>query len=126
MSTTYTLKIKTGEKKYAGTDANVFAILFGENDDTGAIIHQRPGKYNRSPMLYAFDWILFMSLTGIINLKACKNYKNKFEQGMINEFTVEAVDLGDLEKLRIGHDNSGGERKRLYNTHTDKKKQLQT
>lgn len=26
---------------------------------------------------------------------------------MINEFTVEAVDLGDLEKLRIGHDNSG-------------------
>ncbi|KAK5871016.1 hypothetical protein PBY51_003919 [Eleginops maclovinus] len=79
MSTTYTLKIKTGEKKYAGTDANVFATLFGENDDTG-----------------------------IINLKACKNYKNKFEQGMINEFTVEAVDLGDLEKLRIGHDNSGG------------------
>uniref|UniRef100_A0A3Q1F1I1 Lipoxygenase homology PLAT domains 1b n=1 Tax=Acanthochromis polyacanthus TaxID=80966 RepID=A0A3Q1F1I1_9TELE len=77
MSTTYTLKIKTGEKKYAGTDANVFAILFGENDDT------------------------------IVNLKACKNYKNKFEQGMINEFTVEAVDLGDLEKLRIGHDNSG-------------------
>uniref|UniRef100_A0A3Q2DDY8 Lipoxygenase homology PLAT domains 1b n=1 Tax=Cyprinodon variegatus TaxID=28743 RepID=A0A3Q2DDY8_CYPVA len=76
MSTTYTVKIKTGEKKYAGTDANVFAILFGEKDDT------------------------------IINLKACKNYKNKFEQGMINEFTVEAVDLGELEKLRIGHDNS--------------------
>lgn len=39
MSTTYTLKIKTGEKKYAGTDANVFAILFGENDDTGKITH---------------------------------------------------------------------------------------
>lgn len=54
-----------------------------------------------------------MSLTGIINLKACKNYKNKFEQGMINEFTVEAVNLGDLEKLRIGRDNSGGERKGL-------------
>ncbi|KAM4575790.1 LOW QUALITY PROTEIN: lipoxygenase homology domain-containing protein 1 [Odontesthes bonariensis] len=78
MSTTYTLKIKTGDKKYAGTDANVFALLFGENDDTG-----------------------------IINLKACKNYKNKFERGMINEFTVEAVDLGDLDKLRIGHDDSG-------------------
>lgn len=44
---------------------------------------------------------------GIVNLKACKTYKNKFEQGMINEFTLEAVDLGDLEKLRIGHDNSG-------------------
>ena len=35
MSTTYTIKVKTGDKKYAGTDANVFAILFGENDDTG-------------------------------------------------------------------------------------------
>nr|XP_019954598.1 PREDICTED: lipoxygenase homology domain-containing protein 1-like [Paralichthys olivaceus] len=79
MSTTYTIKVKTGEKKYAGTDANVYAILFGENDDTG-----------------------------IVNLKACKTYKNKFEKGMINEFTVEAVDLGDLEKLRIGHNNSGG------------------
>lgn len=26
---------------------------------------------------------------------------------MVNEFTVEAVDLGDLEKIRIGHDNAG-------------------
>lgn len=42
MSTTYTLKIKTGEKKYAGTDANVFAILFGENDDTGLITRKNP------------------------------------------------------------------------------------
>ncbi|XP_067084534.1 lipoxygenase homology domain-containing protein 1 [Osmerus mordax] len=79
MSTTYSLRVKTGEKKHAGTDANVFAILYGEKDDTG-----------------------------IINLRACKSHKNKFEQGMIDEFTVEAVDMGDLEKLRIGHDNSGG------------------
>ncbi|XP_029365801.1 lipoxygenase homology domain-containing protein 1-like [Echeneis naucrates] len=79
MSTTYNIKIKNGEKKYAGTDADVFAILFGEKDDTG-----------------------------IINLKACKTYKNKFEQGMINEFTVEAVDLGDLEKVTVGYNNSGG------------------
>ncbi|XP_030643524.1 lipoxygenase homology domain-containing protein 1 [Chanos chanos] len=79
MSTTYTLRIKTGEKKYAGTDANVFAILYGEKDDTG-----------------------------IINLKACKSHKNKFEQGLVDEFTVEAVDLGELKKLCIGHDNSGG------------------
>lgn len=45
MSTTYTLKIKTGEKKYAGTDSNVFAILFGENDDTGAIIQHHPALW---------------------------------------------------------------------------------
>uniref|UniRef100_A0AAY4CCY2 PLAT domain-containing protein n=1 Tax=Denticeps clupeoides TaxID=299321 RepID=A0AAY4CCY2_9TELE len=37
MSTTYTMRVKTGEKKYAGTDANVFAILYGEKDDTGIL-----------------------------------------------------------------------------------------
>nr|XP_015194523.1 PREDICTED: lipoxygenase homology domain-containing protein 1 isoform X1 [Lepisosteus oculatus] len=78
-STTYTIRVKTGEKKHAGTDANVFAILYGEKDDTG-----------------------------IINLKASKTHKNKFEKGQIDEFTVEAVDIGMLKKLRIGHDNSGG------------------
>ncbi|XP_070844973.1 lipoxygenase homology domain-containing protein 1 [Chaetodon trifascialis] len=79
MSTTYTIRIKTGEKKYAGTDANVFMILYGTKDDTG-----------------------------IINLKASKSHRNKFEQGMTDEFTVEAVDIGTLKKLRIGHDNCGG------------------
>lgn len=112
MSTTYTLKIKTGEKKYAGTDSNVFAILFGENDDTGAIIQHHPCIMVASLLLAKYQNFkkICMSPTGIINLKACKNYKNKFEQGMINEFTVEAVDLGDLVKVRIGHNNSGGER----------------
>uniref|UniRef100_A0A3Q2V469 Lipoxygenase homology PLAT domains 1a n=1 Tax=Haplochromis burtoni TaxID=8153 RepID=A0A3Q2V469_HAPBU len=77
MSTTYTVRIKTGDKKYGGTDANVFMILYGTKDDT------------------------------IINLKASKTHKNKFERGMIDVFTVEAVDLGPLKKLRIGHDNNG-------------------
>lgn len=35
MSTTYTVRIKTGDKEYAGTDANVFMILYGSKDDTG-------------------------------------------------------------------------------------------
>uniref|UniRef100_A0A3P8UHJ0 Lipoxygenase homology PLAT domains 1 n=1 Tax=Cynoglossus semilaevis TaxID=244447 RepID=A0A3P8UHJ0_CYNSE len=78
MSTTYTVQVKTGDKKYAGTDANVFMILYGTKDDTG-----------------------------IINLRASKTHKNKFERGMIDEFTVEAVDLGPLKKLRIGHNNCG-------------------
>uniref|UniRef100_A0A665W322 Lipoxygenase homology domains 1a n=1 Tax=Echeneis naucrates TaxID=173247 RepID=A0A665W322_ECHNA len=78
MSSTYTIRIKTGDKKYAGTDANVFMILYGTKDDTG-----------------------------IINLKASKTHKNKFERGLTDEFTVEAVDIGPLKKLRIGHDNCG-------------------
>lgn len=41
MSTTYTVRIKTGEKKYAGTDADVFLILYGTKDDTGWTFHSR-------------------------------------------------------------------------------------
>ncbi|XP_056288043.1 lipoxygenase homology domain-containing protein 1-like isoform X2 [Pseudoliparis swirei] len=79
MSTTYTMRIKTGDKKYGGTDANIFMILYGTKDDTG-----------------------------IINLKASKTHKNKFERAMVDEFIVEAVDIGPLKKLRVGHDNCGG------------------
>ena len=35
MSTTFTVRVKTGDKKYAGTDANVYAIMYGTKDDTG-------------------------------------------------------------------------------------------
>lgn len=49
----------------------------------------------------------FINFTGIINLKASKTHKNKFEKGYIDEFTVEAVNLGELKKIRIGHDNAG-------------------
>ncbi|XP_062369972.1 lipoxygenase homology domain-containing protein 1 [Cinclus cinclus] len=75
-STTYTVKVKTGDKKNAGTDANVFIILYGSKDDTG-----------------------------IVSLKASKINKNKFERGKVDEFTVESVDIGDLKKIKIGHDN---------------------
>ncbi|KAG8456825.1 hypothetical protein GDO86_002563 [Hymenochirus boettgeri] len=77
-STTYTVKIKTGDKKNSGTDANVFLILYGEKDDTG-----------------------------FMNLKSSKTNKNKFERGQTDVFTVEAVDIGALTKLKIGHDNKG-------------------
>ncbi|XP_053543932.1 lipoxygenase homology domain-containing protein 1 [Ictalurus punctatus] len=93
MTTTYTVRIKTGDKKNAGTDANVYTVLYGTNDDTG-----------------------------IINLKASKNNKNKFEKGMIDEFTIEAVDLGSLKRIRIGHDNAGTYRS--IHVHSQKKNNL--
>lgn len=45
MSTTYTLRIKTGDKEYAGTDANVFMTLYGTKDDTGNSTHFYPHTY---------------------------------------------------------------------------------
>ncbi|XP_042187934.1 lipoxygenase homology domain-containing protein 1 [Callorhinchus milii] len=78
-STTYTVRVKTGDKKNAGTDSNIFINLYGEHDDTG-----------------------------VVNLKSSKMNKNKFERGQVDEFIVEAVDLGPLRKIRVGHNNCNG------------------
>ncbi|XP_006835208.1 PREDICTED: lipoxygenase homology domain-containing protein 1 [Chrysochloris asiatica] len=77
-STTFSVTIKTGDKKNAGTDANVFIILFGTQDNNGMTL-----------------------------LKSSKTNSDKFERNSIEIFTVETVDLGDLWKIRIGHDNTG-------------------
>ncbi|XP_022351677.1 lipoxygenase homology domain-containing protein 1 [Enhydra lutris kenyoni] len=77
-STTFSVTVKTGDKKNAGTDANVFITLFGTQDNTGMTL-----------------------------LKSSKTNSDKFERDSIEIFTVEALDLGDLWKVRIGHDNTG-------------------
>ncbi|XP_073925632.1 lipoxygenase homology domain-containing protein 1 isoform X2 [Castor canadensis] len=77
-STTFSVTVKTGDKRNAGTDANVFITLFGTQDDTGMTL-----------------------------LKSSKTNSNKFERDSIEIFTVETLDLGDLWKVRIGHDNTG-------------------
>ncbi|XP_012657455.1 lipoxygenase homology domain-containing protein 1 [Otolemur garnettii] len=77
-STTFSVTIKTGAKKNAGTDANVFITLFGTQDNTGMTL-----------------------------LKSSKTNSDKFERDSIEIFTVETLDLGDLWKVRVGHDNSG-------------------
>ncbi|XP_066103487.1 lipoxygenase homology domain-containing protein 1 isoform X1 [Saccopteryx bilineata] len=77
-STTFSVTIKTGDKKNAGTDANVFLTLFGTQDNTGITL-----------------------------LKSSKTNSDKFERDSIDIFTVETLALGDLWKVRIGHDNTG-------------------
>ncbi len=98
------MRVKTGEKKYAGTDANVHAILYGTKDDTGNYEkHSDCTVSTISPSATEKH----VCVSGIINLKASKNYRNKFELGLIDEFTIEAVDIGKLKRIRIGHDNAG-------------------
>uniref|UniRef100_A0A5F8GTD3 Lipoxygenase homology PLAT domains 1 n=1 Tax=Monodelphis domestica TaxID=13616 RepID=A0A5F8GTD3_MONDO len=46
-STMYSVTVKTGDKKRAGTDANVFLTLFGEDDDTGT----NPGCGSESSLI---------------------------------------------------------------------------
>lgn len=67
----------------AGTDANVFVILFGEYGDTGTL-----------------------------PLKESTN-RNKFERKMKDVFRIpDTLSLGELSKVRVWHDNKGKEEKR--------------
>ena len=36
--TTYTVNVKTGDIRGSGTDANVYMVLYGENDDSGLVL----------------------------------------------------------------------------------------
>lgn len=97
------MSVRTGDMFGAGTDASVFLTLFGDLGDTG---ERKLGK--------------------------SENKKNKFERGQVpkegsnvtagssmdqteslllfksqvDKFTIEAVDLGQVFKLHVRHDNS--------------------
>ncbi|MBQ7081311.1 MAG: hypothetical protein IJM92_16960 [Fibrobacter sp.] len=76
--TTYTIRIVTGSVKNAGTDANVYLKAEGTNASI---------KWN--------------------NLND-PNDSNDFEKGDVNVINVaSSVDLGDIKKITIGHDNKG-------------------
>ncbi len=78
VQTSYNISVYTGKVSGAGTDANVYIVLYGVNGDSG-----------------------------VIDLVQSKTHKNKFEKGQVDEFVIKAIDLGDLVKVRIGHDGSG-------------------
>ncbi|CAH2285234.1 oxygen-regulated 1 [Pelobates cultripes] len=72
--TMYEIRVVTGDLWNAGTDANIYISIHGERGDTGS-------RH------------LLMS-----------NKPNKFLKGQTDIFMLEAVHLGDLHSLVIGHD----------------------
>ncbi|RNA20947.1 lipoxygenase homology domain-containing 1 isoform X1, partial [Brachionus plicatilis] len=77
--TDYKILVKTSDISGAGTDANVFITLFGENGDTGEL-----------------------------ELKKTKALSNLFEKGQTDEFNFKDIlSVGEITKLRIWHDNTG-------------------
>ena len=73
---TYKISVFTGDRRGAGTDANVFIELTGEDGKTS-------GR------------------------QKLDNSQNNFERGKEDIFGIETVSLGKLQKIDIGHDNSG-------------------
>nr|XP_015208918.1 PREDICTED: oxygen-regulated protein 1 [Lepisosteus oculatus] len=75
--TLYGVSVVTGDLWNAGTGANVYINVYGENGDTGS----RQLLNSKKPTTF------------------CK--------GQVDTFTLEAVHLGHLEKVVIGHDGLG-------------------
>uniref|UniRef100_A0A8C8JS96 PLAT domain-containing protein n=1 Tax=Oncorhynchus tshawytscha TaxID=74940 RepID=A0A8C8JS96_ONCTS len=73
---TYEVCVFTGDMLGAGTDANVYINIYGENGDTGERLLRKSGNLN------------------------------KFESGQEDVFTITAIELGPLRKLRIRQDNA--------------------
>ena len=69
----------TGKELGAGTDSNVILTIFGGKDNTGELK---------------------------LDDKVCKNQKKKdlYERGQVDEFEVEAKDVGVIDHIKIGHD----------------------
>jgi len=79
LETSYKISVKTSDVSGAGTNANVFVVLFGEYGDSGEL-----------------------------QLKDSETNKSSFKTGQTDVFTVaDVLDLGRLVKLRVWHDNKG-------------------
>jgi hypothetical protein len=71
----YTIFVYTGNERGAATDANVFIEMYGQG-----------GAASGPRQLHA-------------------SWKDCFGQGSIDEFALSCVDLGELTRVRIGHDD---------------------
>ena len=69
-ATSYHVRVRTGDVRGAGTDANVFIRIFGETGDTGKL-----------------------------QLRLADNTKDKWERGRTDMFTLEAMDIGKVLHL---------------------------
>ncbi|XP_056189557.1 lipoxygenase homology domain-containing protein 1-like [Falco biarmicus] len=76
--TEYTIKVYTGDKRGAGTDANVHIILFGNEDKSE-----------------------------VFQLSQSLEHRDPFERGKVDTFKIKTKNLGSLQSIEIGHDGKG-------------------
>ncbi|NXU86012.1 LOXH1 protein, partial [Xiphorhynchus elegans] len=76
--TEYTVKVYTGDKRGAGTDANVHIFLFGNEHKSE-----------------------------VFQLSESLEHENPFERGKADTFKLKTKKLGSLHSIEIGHDGKG-------------------
>jgi hypothetical protein len=82
----YKLSIMTGDRKGAGTNANILVTIYGKNGDTGKrVIDAGSKKFQRAQ-------------TDVVGIEV---------QFLQCDLTRKAIDLGEITKIRIGHDGKG-------------------
>ena len=68
----YSVRIKTGNIKNAGTDSNIYLQVFGDKGDTG-----------------------------VIELKQVCDTKDKFQRGMNTKINLQTVDVGNVSSCTL-------------------------
>jgi len=51
--------------------------------------------------------LVFFFIKGKLLLKSSKTHADMFEQGNEDVFDLRAIDVGEVRKIKIGHDGSG-------------------
>lgn len=77
--TEYTIKVYTGDKRGAGTDANVHIILFG-NEDKSEVFQlaqslERQNPFERGKVSTQILWVVFISVLEKQILNLCKFFR---------------------------------------------------
>ena len=90
----------------AGTDANVFLTIYGDLGDTGerklSKSEGNSNKFERGEV----RTVLFEMLCAPKHKRLCSWKRILILWFKVDRFTIEAVDLGQVFKIRIRHDNS--------------------
>lgn len=111
----------TGDVYGAGTDANVFLTIYGDLGDTG---ERKLSKSETNSNKFERGSVRKLELCDLFNscLLHCRYIYSRLQSkkevhnidviswmflfSQVDKFTIEAVDLGQIFKIKIRHDNS--------------------
>lgn len=87
----------------AGTDASVFLTLFGDLGDTG---ERKLGKSENKKNKFERGQVPKEGSNVTAGSSMDQNESLLLFKSQVDKFTIEAVDLGQVFKLHVRHDNS--------------------
>ena len=97
----YTVEVFTGDFPKAGTDANVYLTMFGEKNESTEFYledsetHRNKFERNNVRTFFPCHPSLILNQSHFLILK------------QMDRFKIETYDLGDLNAIRVRHDNAG-------------------